>query len=68
MIRLFVTLIIFVYLAARLPEDDAVASKHVAVLTIHKILLIYACCAFLGPDNKLCKMQGTCFKIQIAYS
>ena len=25
----------------RLPEDGAGASKHVAVLTIHKILLMY---------------------------
>jgi hypothetical protein len=27
----------------RLPEDDAGASKHVAVLTVHKILFIYVC-------------------------
>jgi len=27
----------------RLPEDDAGVSKHVGVLTIYKILLIYMC-------------------------
>jgi len=36
----------------RLPEDDADASKHVAVLTVYKILLMYMCCAFVGLYNK----------------
>ena len=35
-----------------LPEDDAGESKHVAVLTVYKILLIYTCCAFVGLYNK----------------
>jgi hypothetical protein len=35
-----------------LPEDDADESKHVGVLTIYKILLIYVCCAFVGLGNK----------------
>jgi hypothetical protein len=36
-------------------------SKHVAVPTIYKILLllIYKCCTFFGLDNKLHKMHGT---------
>jgi len=67
-IRKFVTLMIFVTSGVRLHEDDADASKHVAVLTIYKILLIYICCAFVGLDNKLYKMHGTCTKVQIAYS
>ena len=36
----------------RLPEDDADASKHVGVLMIHKILLIYVYFAYVGVDNK----------------
>jgi hypothetical protein len=36
----------------RLTEDDADASKHVAVFTIYKILLIHICCTFVGLDNK----------------
>ena len=36
--------------------------KHVALLTIYKILLLYICCAFVGLDNKLYKMYGTCIK------
>jgi len=37
-----------------LPEDDAEASKHVQVLMIHKILLIYIYVfAFVSLDNKL---------------
>ena len=53
-------------------EDDADASKHVAALTINKILFIYIythththtriCCAFVGLDNKLYKTQGTYIK------
>ena len=35
------------------------ASKHVGVLTIHKILFVYIGCAFVGLDNKLYKMHGT---------
>ena len=41
------------------PEDDADASKHVAALTVYKILLIYICWAFVGLDNKLYKTHGT---------
>jgi hypothetical protein len=56
-------------------EDFADASKHVGVFTIYKILLIYiyiymcvcvcvcVCCAFVGLDNKLYKMHGTCIKV-----
>jgi len=58
----------FVTLAStrlRLPEDDVDALKYVAVLKIYKILLIYICvcvcvfmcCAFVGLDNELYKMQ-----------
>ena len=51
-------------LSIKLPEDAALASKHVAVLTIYKISFIYyICCAFIGLDNKLYKMHGTCIKI-----
>jgi hypothetical protein len=39
------------------------ALKHVGVLTLYKILLIYVCCAFVGLDNKLYKMHGTYIKI-----
>jgi len=46
----------------RLPEDDADALKHVAVLTMYKILLIYMLC-IIGLDNKLYKMHGTYVKI-----
>jgi hypothetical protein len=44
----------------KLPEDDAVASKHVRVITIYKILFIYIymLCIFVGLDNKLYKMHG----------
>jgi len=44
---------------------DADASKHVGVLTIHKVLLIYIYiyCAFVGLDKKMCKMHGTYIKI-----
>jgi len=42
--------------------DDADASKHVAVLTIYKILLIYICCAFVGLGDILYKMHGTYIK------
>ena len=45
----------------RLPADDADASKHVGLLTIYKILLIYMLC--VGLDNKLYKMHGTYIKI-----
>jgi 3-hydroxymyristoyl/3-hydroxydecanoyl-(acyl carrier protein) dehydratase len=51
-----------------LPEDDADASKHVAMLTIYKILIIYVCCALVGVDNKLYKMDGTYIKIGLPYS
>ena len=40
------------YRFLKTPEDEADASKRVGVLTIHKILLIYICCAFVGPHNK----------------
>jgi hypothetical protein len=40
----------------RFPEDNTDASKHVAVLTIYKILFIYICCAVVGLDNKLLLM------------
>jgi len=54
-------------------EDGADTSKHVGVLTICKILLIYiyiyiyiyicvcvcVCCAYVGLDNKLHTMHGT---------
>ena len=52
----------FVTLAStrlRLPEDNADASQHVGVLMIHKILLIYICCAFVGLGNKLYTMHST---------
>jgi hypothetical protein len=45
----------------RFPEDDADASKHVGVLKIYKILLIYICCAFVGLNIKLIKSQGLLF-------
>jgi len=37
-------------------EDDADTSKHVGVLMIYKMLLIYTYCAFVGLDNKLSSM------------
>jgi len=48
---------------------DAGASKHVGVLTIHKIffIYIYICCAFVGLDNELYKMRGTYIKIEWLY-
>ena len=43
------------------PEDDVGASKHVAVLSIYTILLMYVCCAFVGLDNKqLSVTDDTC--------
>jgi len=39
-IRELVTVMFFVTSAVRLPEDETCASKHVAVVTVHKILLI----------------------------
>ena len=40
-----------------LPEDDADALKHIGILMIYKILLIYIYiyiyCTFVGLDNKL---------------
>jgi hypothetical protein len=61
----------------RIPEDDAGVSKHVGVLTIYKIFLIYiyiythvcvyvcVCVylAFVGLANKLHKMHGTYINI-----
>ena len=41
------------------PEEGVGALKHVRVLTVYKIFYIYICCAFIGLDNKLCKMHGT---------
>jgi hypothetical protein len=32
-------------------EDNADALKHVGILTIHTILLISICCAFVGLDD-----------------
>jgi ascorbate-specific PTS system EIIC-type component UlaA len=37
---------------------DTDASKHVAVLSIYKILFIYIYCAFVGLDDKLDKMHS----------
>ena len=48
-------------------EDDADVSKHVGVLTIHKILLIYMyiyVVHFFGLENKLYKMHGTYIRIK----
>jgi len=50
------------YRSIRLLEDDADALQHVGVLMLHKVLLIYICCSFVGLDNKLYKMQGTYIK------
>jgi hypothetical protein len=52
----------------RLPEDDADASKHVGVLEIYRILLIYICCEFVGLDNKLYKMKGAYIEIQTKHT
>jgi hypothetical protein len=52
----------------RLSEDEADALKHVAVLTIHTILLTYMCCAFVGLDGELYKMHDTNIKIRINVS
>ena len=41
----------------RFLEGDADVSKHVAVLTVYIILLMYICCAFVGLDNKQFKMN-----------
>jgi hypothetical protein len=35
-----------------------VALKHVAVLTVYKILFIYMCCAFVGLDNRRSIVTG----------
>jgi len=51
----------------RLPEDDTIASKHVAVFTEYEILLKYVCCAFVVLDNKLCKIRGTCIKVLVEH-
>jgi len=51
----------------RLPDDDADALKHVGVLTIYEILLMYMC-AFVGLDNKLYKMHGTYINIIKKYN
>ena len=37
----------------RLSEDHTEALRYLGVLTIHKMLLIYICCAFDGLDNRL---------------
>jgi hypothetical protein len=47
----------------RLPEDNVGTTKHVAVVMIYKIFLIYVCvcvffCAVFGLYNKLYKMHG----------
>ena len=47
----------------RLLEDDADTLKHVVVLTVYKISLIYVSCVFLGLDNKLHKMHSTDIKM-----
>ena len=49
----------------RFLEDEAAALKHVAILTIYKILFIYKYiyCAVVGLDKKLYKMHGTYIKI-----
>jgi len=52
-------------------NDRHPVTKHVAVLTIYRILLLLlyiyicvcVCCAFVGLDNKLYKMHGTYIKI-----
>jgi hypothetical protein len=46
-----------------LPEDDVGASKHVGVLPVYKIMLIYICCAVVDLDNKLYKIHSTNIKI-----
>jgi len=62
----------FVSLATRqvsLREDDAVASKHVGVVMINKILFIYIyiCCSVVGLGNKQYKMQVTYTKMAPVY-
>jgi hypothetical protein len=48
----------------RLPEDDADTSKHVGVLTVHKLIYIYIyICAFVGLDNKLNRTYSMYIKI-----
>ena len=37
----------------RLSEDHTDALRYLGGLTIHKMLLIYICCAVDGLDNKL---------------
>jgi len=44
-----------------LPDDDGDALKH-GVLTIYKLLLLHIC-AFVGLDNRLYKMYGTCIQM-----
>ena len=44
-----------------LSDDDADALKHLGVFTI------YTCSAFVGLDNKLYKMHGTCIAIANNY-
>jgi hypothetical protein len=51
----------------RLPVDDTDALKHVGVLNIYKILLIFIYCAFVDLVNKLYKMYGTYIKITIHF-
>jgi len=61
----------FVTLAStrlRLPEDNTDASKHVEILMMYRILIIYMCCAFVGLDNKPYKMHGTYVKISFNVS
>jgi len=53
------------YQISRFPENDTQGLKHVGVLTIYRILLIYIyiyiyiCCAFVGMDNKTKKHNAT---------
>jgi len=55
----------------RVPEDDAYASKHIAVLTIYKILLlsiyIYIVTIFWFVDY-ICFWRGFSYMIDISYS
>ena len=37
----------------RFPEEEADALKHVAVLTVYKILFTHMYCAFVGLGNKM---------------
>ena len=40
-------------------KDPVPTVKHVAVLTMYKILFIYIFCEFVGADNKVYEMDGT---------